>query len=171
MRKTCFAALICMALISCQTPEGGVLNKVLTDFGLREKPEGYVSESDKVFEALNGVGGVEMKRMNTELQHGTVKFQKDGELKGKYYKEVKVYESYYPVDAQKVNRSGESLAGFEGYLEYAYRMYQSPRKDSGTEAEAATAGIPTDETGRDKFRYTFTPSGEWNGSKGEKVGK
>ena len=171
MKKLVVLGAVCLLIVSCETPEGGVVNKVLTDWGLRAQPEGYVSETDKVFESLNEVGAVEMKRLNAELQHGQVKFQSEGDLKGKYYKEVKAYETYYPTDAQRSSRSGEMEGGFQGYIEFAYRMYQSPRKSTGSEAEAETASIPTDITGRDPYRYTFGPTGQWNGGKGEKVRK
>jgi hypothetical protein len=170
-KKSLMLAGVCLVLVSCATPEGGVANKVMVDFGLRQKPEGYVSETDKVFASLNGVGATEMKRMNLERQHGAVKFQQQGELKGKYYKEVKVYETFYPTDAQAISRSSEGERGFHGYIEYAYRMYQSLRKDSSTEAQAAAADISTDATGRETYRYTFGASGEWNGGKGEKTRK
>ncbi len=73
-------------LCSCQTgPEGGVVNKVLTDFGLREKPEGYVSETDKVFQRLGEIGATELQRLNHENRHGEVKFEQKG-ARGEYYK-------------------------------------------------------------------------------------
>jgi hypothetical protein len=151
--------------------EGGVLNNVMTDFGLKAKPEGYESESDKVMQRLNNVGPAELKRLNMAEQKGQVKFQKIGELKGKYYKEVKVYESFFPTDAQTVTRAGapDSDRGFNGYIAYSYRLYQSMRKDSSSEAEGETASIATDITGRETYRYGFGPSGEWTGGKGEKV--
>jgi hypothetical protein len=168
VKKALLAAIVCMAMVSCETPEGGVVNKVMMDWGLKARPEGYTSEADKVFQRLGGVGATEMKRMNAELEHGQVKFQQMTDLKGKYYKEAKVYESFYPVDVASVTRSGENETGFDGFIEYAYRIYQSARKSTTVEAEAETASIPTDTVGRDLFRYHFGPTGEWNGAKGEK---
>ncbi|HNR34390.1 MAG TPA: hypothetical protein PKO36_04375 [Candidatus Hydrogenedentes bacterium] len=170
-----YAAILLAATalcVSCSSGrEGGVINNVLTDFGLRAKPEGYRSETDEVMQRLGNVGPSELKRLNAEAQKGQIKFQQTGDLKGKYYKEVKVYESFYPTDAQSVSRGGptEGERGFTGYIDYAYRIYQSPRKNSSSEAEGETASIPTDITGRETYRYNFGPSGEWNGSKGEKV--
>ena len=169
MKKALTIAVVCMALISCETPEGGVVNKVLTDWGIKKAPEGQVSETDQIFERLGPVGATEIKRMNTELQHGQVKFQQDGELKGKYYKEVKVYESFYPVEVKTVTRTGDNEPGYEGYIEYAYRMHQSTRKGAAVEAEAESASIPTDTVGRDLYRYRFRAGGEWDGAKGEKA--
>ncbi len=169
MKKAVVAVLACIALASCQTPEGGVMNKVLTDWGIKERPEGYVSESDQVFQRLGAVGATEMKRMNTEMQHGQVKFQKESDLKGKYYKEVKVYESFYPVESKALSRAADSEAGYEGFIEYAFRIYQSVRKSDAVAAEAETASIPTDTVGRDLFRYHFKASGDWDGAKGEKA--
>lgn len=168
MKKALLIAAVCVALVSCETPEGGVVNKVLTDWGLKQKPEGYTTEADRVFERLGAVGATEMKRMNGPLEHGQVKFQQMTDLKGKYYKEVKVYERFYPVDVASM-RAGDNEPGYEGYIEYAYRMYQSPRKRTSVEAEAETASIPTDTVGRDTYRYHFGASGEWNGQKGEKT--
>lgn len=160
-----------LLLCSCQSSPDEVMNKVLVDFGLREKPEGYVSGSDMVFKRLDAVGSAEIKRMNLAEQHGAVKFQQDGGLRGKYYKEVKVYERYFPKDVQAVSRSSVGETGYVGYLDYEYRMYQSPRVDTSAEAAAATADVPTDVTGRDTYRYTFSGGGEWNAAKGEKVRK
>jgi hypothetical protein len=62
-----FMVIIVVVLSSCQTDsEGGVVNKVLSDFGLREKPEGYVSETDKVFQRLGEIGATELQRLNLE---------------------------------------------------------------------------------------------------------
>ena len=169
MKKGLLISLVCLGLASCQTPEGGVMNKVLTDFGIRQAPEGQVSESDKIFQNLGAVGPTEMKRMNTEMQKGQVKFQQESELKGKYYKEVKVYQSFYPVEVKSVSRAGENESGFDAYIEYAYCMYQSMRRATAVEAEAEAADIATSTTGRDRYRYHFRAGGEWDGAKGEKV--
>ena len=159
------AAVVCVLLCSCE----GTMDKVLADFGLKERPEGYVSGSDKVMQQLDSVGAMEMKRMNMADQRGTVKFQKENDLRGKYYKEVKKYESYIPTDAQAINRASLNESGYVGYLDFTYRMYQSERKPTSAEAAAESATIPTDATGRETYRYTFSSSGEWNGSKGERA--
>lgn len=172
MRQAMVFVAMGILLSACSSGrEGGVVNNVMSDFGLKAKPEGYQSEADQVMQRLGNVGPAELKRLNIAEQQGHVKFQQDGELKGKYYKEVKVYESFYPTDAQAVSRAGNSDAdrGFTGFIDYAYRMYQSPRKASSSEAEAESASIPTDITGRETYRYNFGGSGEWNGGKGEKV--
>ncbi|HUW61325.1 MAG TPA: hypothetical protein VMZ06_09985 [Candidatus Bathyarchaeia archaeon] len=163
MYRLLAATMVCALLCSCE----GTMDKVLADFGLKARPEGYVSGSDKVMERLDGVGAVEMKRMNMAEQQGAVKFQKLNEIRGKYYKEVKKYESYVPTDAQAINRAALSESGYVGYLEFTYRIYQSERKPTSAEAAAESANIPTDLTGRETYRYTFGSSGEWNGSKGE----
>ena len=164
-------AVLCAGFCSCQRTPSEVAGKVMVDFGLKAKPEGYVSGSDKVFERLNAVGETELKRLNLAEQKGAVKFQKESELKGKYYKEVKVYESWYPIDVQPMSGSQEGQRGFLGYVEYAYRVYQSERTSVPAEASAKTADIPTDTTARETYRYTFGVGGEWNGGKGEKVRK
>lgn len=160
--------LICVGLCSCTTGPDQVVDKVMVDFGLKPKPEGYVSASDEVFKKLDMVGAAEIKRMNIAGQHGDVKFQKENELRGKYYKEVKVYEGYFPTEATPASKTGSGEGGYYGYIEFSYRMYQSMREDSSSAAEAATADIPTDTTGRETYRYTFGSGGEWNGGKGER---
>jgi len=165
MYRLLAAAMVCAMLCSCE----GTTDKVLADFGLKARPEGYVSGSDKVMERLDGVGAVEMKRMNMPEQQGAVKFQKESAVRGKYYKEVKKYESYVPTDAQAMNRPSLNESGYVGYLDFTYRMYQSERKPTSAEAAAESANIPTDVTGHETYRYTFSSSGEWNGSKGERA--
>lgn len=170
MRRLAALAVATVVLCSCAGgPEGGVADKVMMDFGLKKRPEGYVSGSDRVFEQLGTVAAAEMKRMNAAEQRGTVQFQKDGEFKGKYYKEVKVYEAYFPTDAAPSSRPSEEERGYYGYIDYSYRMMQSKRCANGTEAAAETADIPTDVTGRETYRYAFNSVGDWNGGKGERV--
>ena len=166
MRKLC-VFLICLGLVACQRTPSEVAGKVMADFGLKERPEGYVSGSDKVFKQLDEVGMAEMKRLNQEGRHGEVKYQQDG-LRGAYYKAVKVYERAYPLDATHVNRASHETQSYIGFIEYQYRIYESPRKSTRAEASAASASIATEETGRESYRYTFNSSGVWNGGKGEK---
>ena len=165
------AVMVCVALCSCQRTPGGVVDKVLVDFGIREKPEGYVTGGDKVFARLTGVGKAEMRRINQEGRHGEVKFQDEGGVRGKYYKEVKVYEKFYPLDAQPVSKTAAGERGYTGYIEYSHRLFQSERKSNRAEAAAAQANIRTDRTGRETYRYTFGPGGVWDGAKGERTRK
>jgi len=158
-----------LLLCSCQGTPGEVVDKVLVDFGVREKPEDYVSGSDRVFEGLNVVAKAEMKRMNQEARRGEVKFQEEKGLRGKYYKEVKRYEDFHPQDARPAVRTAGNGHGYVGYIEYSYRIYQSARKNTRAEAAAEPAGIPTDQVGRETYRYRFAPGGVWDGAKGEKV--
>ncbi len=162
---------VCLALMSalgCQRSPDQVFDKVLTDFGVREPGEEYASASDKVFQRLDAVGETELKRMNQAERHGEVKFQEEG-IRGQYYKEVKVYESHFPLEAQVLNTSSQGERGYQGYIEYSYRMYQSARKPTRAEAMATTADIPTQEEGREIYRYRFNSSGVWDGGEGERV--
>ncbi|MBI2423471.1 MAG: hypothetical protein HYV27_11640 [Candidatus Hydrogenedentes bacterium] len=166
-----FAILIILAgLAGCATSgDVSVMDKVLTDFGLQEAPEGYIQGSDRVFEELDKVGQSEMKRLNGDGRHGEVKFQQDG-LRGLYFKEVKVYTNYFPLDARAVSKAGaDKDRGYQGYVEYEYRYYESERTQNRAEAEAATASIGTDRGGRESYRYHFTSSGVWNGNEGERT--
>lgn len=165
-RVILFGAIL---LAGCTT--GGhdsVMDKVMYDFGVGEAPEGYVSGADRVFERLAEVGDTEMKRLNTAGRHGEIKFQEDG-LHGKFYKSVKVYENAYPLDAQSTSRNSQSResGSYLGYIEYAYTVYESVRKDTRAEAAAESANIATSDTGRETYRYRFSEGGNWNGAKGE----
>ncbi len=160
-------AALCIA--GCQGQGGqGVVETVMSDFGLAEKPEGYVSGADKVYEALNAVGEQEMKRMNQTERLGVVKVEEDG-LKVNYYKEVKEYVSYYPLDAQASSKAADRDRGYVAYLEYRYRVLQGPRKANRTEAQAESATVDTGKEGRETFRYRFNSGGTWDGGKGERT--
>ncbi len=164
------AAMLMLAMAGCARPEGGVANKVLQDFGLKSRPEGYVSGADRVYERLDQVGAVELKRMNQKGRHGEIAYE-EADLRGLYYKKVKIYERFFPLDAHHVSRtsSDNDARAYSGYVEYAYRIFESPRKPTRTEAQAETASIPTEETGRESYRYTFSTGGNWNGEAGERA--
>ncbi|MCX8064909.1 MAG: hypothetical protein N3G21_07020 [Candidatus Hydrogenedentes bacterium] len=157
-----------LSLTSCQTPEGGVVNKVLSDFGIREKPEGYLSETDKIFQRLSEIGNTELKRFNQESRKGEVKFEQKGP-RGEYYKEVKVYEQFFPLDVNPVSHSGEAGQSYIATIQYSYRVFRSAPKPTRIEAQDAIADIPTGVEGKETYRYTLGPSGVWNGEKGQKV--
>jgi hypothetical protein len=163
--------LACLLVTGCLRTPGEVTDKVLSDFGLRERPEGYVSGTDRVFDRLGTVGQTELKRMNVENRHGDVKFQDDAGFGGKFYKEVKRYEESRPLDAQPVARGAQGERGFVGYLDYSYRIYQSERTDTRAEAAALSATIPTDDQGRETYRYRFNSGGIWDGQKGERTSR
>lgn len=158
---------VALLLSGCTSTPGEIAEKVAYDFGMGEKPEGYVSGADRVMESLTQVAENEMKRMNLAQRHGEVRFQDEGGLRGSYFKEVKTYESFYPLDARAVSKSVDGDRGFVGYIEYTYRVYQSERKSNRTEAAAASANIATPNTGRETFRYRFSSGGAWDGRPGE----
>ena len=152
----------------CQRTPGEVANKVLGDFGLKERPEGYEEPSDKVYDRLNGVAEAEMKRMNYEGREGEILFEEDG-LRGNFYKQVKEYVDSHPLDARADTAGTQRESGYTGYIEYTYRIVQSKRKPTRAEAAAEAADIPTGETGRETFRYHFNSGGAWDGRKGERA--
>lgn len=157
-----------LSLAACQSGPVSVSDKVLADFGLRERPEGYVTGSDKVFEQLEIVGAAEMKRMNAAQRHGAIKFEESGR-RSQYYKEVKVYESFRAMDADGTTGGGTRDRGYTGIIEYSYRIMQGERKPTRTEAEALSATIPTGEEGKEAYRYNFSSGGVWDGAAGEKT--
>jgi len=164
---TCFVAIaLSLVLASCQTDSGNVVDKVLSDFGLRDRPEGYESGSDRVFQQMETVGAAEMKRMNTAGRHGEIKFEEDGR-RGQYHKEIKVYESFVPVDAGATSGGGTRDRGFSGTIEYRYRILRGASKPTQAEAAAESATIDSGEEGRETYRYKFSVSGVWDGSPGE----
>jgi hypothetical protein len=170
MRYLSVALLGSLIFCGCASSPGEVTEKVLVDFGIRDKPDDYVTGSDMVYDKLDAVGASEMKRLNAVGRHGEVKYeQREGDLTGKWYKEVKVYENYYPNDANIINRSSRGERGYVGYIDYSFRQYQSARTSTKVEAENATADISTNTTGREKYRYNFSVGGSWTGEKGELV--
>lgn len=156
--------LLCLVLAGCGTTVG---EKVLVDFGVKEKPEDYESGSDRVFAKLPDIGAVEMRRLNLEGRHGEVKYQDDG-FQGKFYKEVKVYENFHPLEARAYTQGGRhGERGYAGFIEYTYRIYQSARVSTRAEAMNQEARIGTSEEGRETYRYRFSYAGEWNGADGQ----
>lgn len=145
------------------------MQKIKYDFGIGEKPEGYVSMSDRVMQQLDTVAQTEMKRMNVQNRQGEIKFQEESGLQGAYYKETKRYEKAHPVEARAVSRGSTGERGFIGYVDYDYRVFQSARKPNRTEAAAAEADIPTDIRGRDTYRYNFGAGGLWDRQPGQPV--
>jgi hypothetical protein len=148
---------------------GSTGEKVLQDFGIKDRPEDYQSGADKVMGNLDNVGKVEMDRMNTASRRGQILYDKgDGLTTGAYYKRTKVYENYHPLDAaasSKTNRNDP--LSFVGYIEYNFRYYESPRKPTRVEAEAQNADIPSGNEGSETYRYRFDAGGNWTGGKGE----
>jgi len=167
--KKAAAFLVLLLAVACQHGPDTVVDTVLMDFGLKERPEGYVSAADKVMEQLRGIGETEMRRMNQEGRLGEVKFQESGAGKGGYYKEVKVYEKHRPLDAKVVSGSATDGRGFTGYIEYTYTIYQSPRYPTRIEAQAATANARTDITGSEIYLYRFTSADMWDRNRGDKT--
>lgn len=164
-----FLSLMGLSVLGCASGSGGFGDTVLQDFGIRERPEGYVSNTDRVFERLDEVGEAELQRLNTENRRGEIKADTRDPLRTQYYKEIKVYENYYPLEVDPATRSSRSRGGYVGYIEYGYQMHQSPRYSTRTEASAAAADLPTGERGRETRRYRFSTSGVWTGGAGELV--
>lgn len=168
----CFVAFVALALfplLGCARTSSEVIEKVKYDFGLGDKPEGYVTGEDKVMEQLDTVGKQEIERLNREGRRGEVQFEEEGMLRGKYYKRMKVYESFYPLDARSDARTHDEQGGYTGYISYEYAVYESPRHATRAEAEADSASIRTGETDRETFRYSFNRGGTWNGRPGERT--
>lgn len=170
MKKTIVSLGLVVLLAGCASSGGdqGVMDKVLTDFGIREPGEGYETGSDQVFENLKSVGEQELKRLNASARHGEIKFQEEG-IRGMFYKEIKVYTASYPLDASAISRNTRGERGYHGYIGYDYEMRQGVRRATRAEAAAEQATVSVGGGGRDTFRYTFGPGGTWNGADGEPV--
>ncbi len=164
------AMILCIMLTACQTDSGTVVDKVMADFGLRDYPEGYESGSDRVYQQMETVGVTEMKRMNTMGRHGEVKFEEDGR-RGQYHKEVRIYESFVPVDVGANTGGGTRDRGFTGTMEYRYSILRGEPKATQAEAAAESTTITTEEKGSETYRYNFSATGVWDGAPGEKVNR
>ena len=164
-----FGLVVAVVLAAgCATDDGvSVMDKVAYDFGIGEKPEGYVSGTDRIMERLEDVAKTEMRRMNSSGRHGDVQFREENELEGSYYKESKVYESYLVLDARSLSRSSQSDRGYVGFVEYTYEIFQGEHRPTQAEAAAQSANIKTGKRGREVLRYTFSASGTWDGAAGE----
>lgn len=150
----------------CQRSPGDLM----ADFGLGQRPEGGASPTDRVYERLQSVGETELSRLNGQSQRGEIKFQQEGPYQGRYYRELKVYESARPYDVRRGSRGGSGPErGYVGYIDYDYQVYQSERRNTRAEVEFEPADIPTGERGRERYRYNFTPGGGWDGRRGELV--
>lgn len=163
--------VLAFLLPACAGSSGSVVDKVLQDFGIRDRPEGYVSGADEVTARLPAVGEREMKRLNIASRRGEVKFEERGDLRGKFYKEVRRYERYYPIDAKPSGRGRGGTRGYVGRIEFSYRVYQSARKSTRAEAATLSAEISTSERGIETFQYQFNSSGVWNGVEGVPAGR
>jgi hypothetical protein len=156
------------AILAACTSGGG--SKVLQDFGIQDRPDDYVSGSDKVLARLPEVGKAELPRLNAAERAGEIKYEKMDSLRGAYYKRVKVYDDYRPVDANYTSRkSGRESVSYVGYVEYTYEFFESPRRESRIEAQAEIATIPTGKGGSELYRYHFGSGGTWDGGKGEPI--
>ena len=161
---------VCVAmLVLFATGCGTVGDQVLQDFGIQERPEGYVSGSDNVRQNMQVVGNTEMRRLNLAERRGEIKFEtSDLDGTGVFYKEAKKYTKFAVLDAQPASRTSQGKAGgFVGYIQYRYEYMEGPRKSNRVEAESSSATIPSGRQGADTFRYRFNSGGVWNGSKGE----
>lgn len=165
MRKSMAVVVVAAAFAGCAASD-----KVLQDFGIKDRPEGYVSGSDKVMARLPDIARTEMDRLNREYDTGVIKFDAEDPLHGRYYKEVRRYEEFRPLDANATTRStADTQGGYVGYIEYEYQYYESPRAESRQEARGQLASIPTGRTERETYRYRFGLGGTWDGRAGEKM--
>ena len=166
MRTSLPVALLLLMVAGCSSAPGGVGDKVLQDFGIRERSEDYISGEDAVRARLDEVGKTEIKRLNLAARSGEVKFEEQGELRGKFYKEIKVYKNHYPLDVDATGTTRTRDRGYVARIEYSYRVYQGPRKSTRAAASAEVADIATSLRGRETYRYRFSARGTWDSVKG-----
>jgi hypothetical protein len=156
--------VLCVAAAGC----GSTGDKVLQDFGIQDRPEDYVSGADRVMVTMQDVGKVEMDRMNAAQRRGEVLVDNSDPLKASYYRRVREYESFHPLDANAATRTSQNQpVSFVGYIEYDFQVYESNRVVSRSEAATLPADIPTGRRGRETYRYKFDSGGTWNGGRGE----
>jgi len=160
---------IIIGLCVCAAGCGSTGEKVLQDFGIKDRPEDYQSGADKVMAKLPDVAKTEMDRMNMATRRGEILYDKSDRLNGAYYKRTKIYESSHPLDANPAAKSSRNAPlAFVGYIEYSFQYYESPRKQTRVEAESEVANIPSGERGNETYRYRFDAGGNWTGGKGER---
>ncbi|MFP4190845.1 MAG: hypothetical protein ACLFU6_02120 [Candidatus Hydrogenedentota bacterium] len=167
--KWAAAVMLALALVvlGCQRTPAEVGNKVLSDFGMRERAEERSSAADRVFDRLDHVGQIELDRLNTQHRHGEIAYEEEGPLRGHYYKQRREYVDYRPVNVTPRGGSGAREKGDAGYIDYTYELYRSEPQNSRVEAQAATANMPTGATEKETLRYFFDSNGSWDGDPGE----
>ncbi len=167
--KWAAAVMLCLAvaLPGCQRTPAEVGNKVLSDFGLRERAEEGTTAADRVFDRLDHVGQAELNRLSAQHRHGEIEYEEEGPLRGHYYKQRREYVDYRPVDVTSSGGTGARERGYAGFIDYTYELYRSEPHRTRVEAQAATANIPTGVTERETLRYHFNSSGSWDGRAGE----
>ena len=169
MMKWAAAVMLCLAVVvlGCQRTPAEVGNKVLSDFGLRERTEERTTTADRVFDRLDQVGQAELDRLNAQHRHGETEYEEEGPLRGHYYKQRREYVDYRPVDVTSSGGTGAREQGYTGLIDYTYELYRSEPQQTRVEAQAASANIPTGVTERETLRYHFNSSGSWDGRGGE----
>lgn len=167
--------LTLLCLTGCARTDG-VFNQVLTDFGLRPRPEAdkQAVEGD-IMSRLSHVTKRELDRLNANPANTEITFEKipgNPLGLGEFYKSVKVYEKAYPLGvkrerARQVQRA-ETLRkrGYRARVEYRYRMYRGKKFPSSDEARDSAADVTTDEVGREIYIYHFDETGTWDGKPG-----
>ncbi len=169
-------SLLLLCLGGCARTDRA-FNQVLTDFGLRPRPEAdkQVIEGD-IISRLSYLTERELDKFNANPANTEIKFEKipgNPLGLGQFHKTVKVYEKAYPLEvtrerARQVQRA-EKLRkrGYKGRVEYRYRIYSGKRFPSSDEARDSAADIGTDAVGREIYIYHFDETGVWDGKPGK----
>jgi len=156
----------------------GVVDNVLTDFGLREAPEPEVDVEEVVRTRAEEAGRAELDRLNADPANVEVKFEKypdDPIGAGEYHKEKKVYERFYVSNVDKKRRreqsptAGVTRTRYEAVIEYRYAVFEGPRYPNHNDALASKASTRTERGGIEKREYRFDQNGQWDGKKGALV--
>ncbi len=164
MRRWTWVGL-CVIAAGC----GSTGEKVLQDFGIKDRPEDYQSGADKVMANLSDVAKVELDRMNMAARRGQILYDKGKGLDGAYYKRTKVYDNSRPLDANAATRTNQNNpVTYVGYIEFSFEYYESARKQTRVEAESEIADIPSRDRGSETYRYRFDSGANWTGGKGER---
>jgi len=165
--------LLAAPTMSCAS--GGMGDQILKDFRIRKPDPNTQTEAIQkgIREKLDRIGWDEVARINEGDSSATVKFMADPNDSfggGRFYKTRTHYEKFYVGEIKRSrqiqgNRQ-TGIRGYEGELEFVYRIYESARHDRPPEAERAEAGLATDETGRLFLKYLFDSTGNWDGKAG-----
>ena len=165
--------LLCLS--GCARTERA-FNQVLTDFGLRPRPE--VEKPDMEGDIMSRLARItekELARFNGSPVNTEIRFEKIPENPlglGQFYKAVKVYEKAYPLDVTRKRapqvQHAQALRklGYSARVEYRYRIYRGKAFPSRDEARDSEADTRTDEGGREIYGYHFDEGGVWDGEPG-----
>ncbi|MCD6288184.1 MAG: hypothetical protein J7M12_03625 [Candidatus Hydrogenedentes bacterium] len=174
---TAIVAMVCFAA-GCKSTVG-LIDATLGGLGIEKSK---TSDSRTVQEIIRSripiVAEQELKRLNYTAESTRIVFvrsQGDPLGGGKYYKERRVYERWYPGEIKPSSRGPKVSAGLNSnnrttswsvVIEYRYRTYRGPEKTSREEAAASETVAVDKSSAFERYKYGFDRHGQWDGKPG-----